>query len=146
MTRRFSILLSTAEKEWLIDNFDGNSLSQFSLSNASSYVLELKTANKQKLAPIRTFKADRSNNLASSHNIASSNSFRNIANTSSGFRQPHHNSTLELQQEAEECSSLRQLIAARARRQELLDFVAICANSLHKGPWSRVTKRLHIIF
>ena len=34
-----------------------------------------------------------------------------------------------------------QLLSARVRKEQIRDFLRLCATSLHKGPWNRVKKR-----
>lgn len=136
------------EKDWLAETYDCSSaLSQMSIGNASSYTLELQNTTKKKLAPL-AFKVDRKQtmNKTNSYNSLPSPVSKALQG---GFSKhltktalkPIVNNTLELKQQKQEQEALTQLISARARKQEIMNFITLCSRSLHKGPWSRVSRR-----
>ena len=57
---------------------------------------------------------------------------------------PIVNNTLQVKEKKEESEALSRLISMRARKQEIFNYVSLCSASLHKGPWSRVSKRYRL--
>lgn len=121
---------------------------QNSLSNASSYTIELKTAERSNQSEIQK-RFDRSMQVqAMVHRQPTSHSLLPKIDKPGPSRITSSWDVLEsierrksYQGDTKNQNALAELIAARARREEMLEFVSTCRSGLHRRPFCKIDKR-----
>ena len=143
------------EKSRLYESFDKQSLSQvsagMSLGEGSTYSIELEKRESKSMArkKMNSSKVPSwEEKLSHDFNVSRQDSLVDVLiGSNRGTNKKDFSSTFPIRSKPNDNDLLMnsnakaQLIAARSRRQEIKDFLKLCANSLHKGPWCRVQQR-----